>query len=421
MKRNTMAVGLIFQPMGNHPASWLLSDAPAGAEVSLDHYVNIARIAESGALDFMFFADLPAIRDGNMNAIRRWPLYVSQFEPVTLLGALAASTRRLGLAATVSTSFYEPYNLARQFASLDHLSKGRVGWNVVTTSSGAAAPNFGDKGREDHASRYARAREFLTIVKGLWDSWEDDAFLRDKESGIFFDPGKLHRLDFNGKHFAVRGPLNVPRPPQGHPVIIQAGGSEAGKELAAETAEVVFTADRNIDNAKKFYADLKGRMPRFNRALDQLKILAGLNPIIGATKTEAEDKFDRLQRHIHPDVGREILSIDLDGVDLSDVPLDSPIPDDKIPKDIEGGKSYLGYIRKLMNEGPVTLRQLYEIYAPARGGNFIVGTPKDIADMMEEWFVGKAADGFMIGLAHVPSDAQAFVEGVVLALRKRGL
>ncbi|HEY0296062.1 MAG TPA: LLM class flavin-dependent oxidoreductase [Bordetella sp.] len=421
MSHGRMSIGLHFHPVGTHPASWLCSDAPAGAEVSIDYYAEVARIAESGALDFMFFADVPAMRDGNMAASRRWPLYAAQFEPVTLLGALAASTRRLGLAATVSTSFYEPYNLARQFASLDHLSKGRVAWNVVTTSSGAAAFNFGRNPRQEHAQRYERAREFLAIVKGLWDSWDDDAFPRDKASGVFFDPGKLHRLDFNGKHFAVRGPLNVPRSPQGHPVIIQAGGSETGKAFAAETAEVAFTTESSLAGAQKFYADLKGRLPGFMRTEDQLKILSGLKPILGMTKTEAEDKFDRLQRHIHPDVGREILSIDLDGVDLSDVPLDSPIPDDKIPKDVEGGKSYFGYLRKLMDNGPITVRQLYEIYAPARGGNFIVGTPKDIADMMEEWFVGKAADGFMIGLAYVPCDARLFVEHVVPALRRRGL
>ncbi len=265
MAHSKMNIGLLFQPMGNHPASWLCSDAPRGAEVDVDHYVNVARIAEAGALDFMFFADTPAIRDGSLAAISRWPLYAAQFEPVTLLGALATATSRLGLAATVSTSYYEPYNLARQFASLDHLSKGRVGWNVVTTSATAAAYNFGRNARDEHAVRYARAREFLSVATGLWDSWEDDAFRRDKESGIFFDPEKLHRLNFDGEFFSVRGPLNVPRPPQGFPVIIQAGGSEPGKELAAETAEVVFTADRNIGAARTFYADLKGRLPRFGR------------------------------------------------------------------------------------------------------------------------------------------------------------
>lgn len=416
-----MSIGLIFQPMGNHPASWLCSDAPRGAEVNIDHYTNIARIAESGALDFMFFADVPAIRDGRMDAIKRWPLYASQFEPITLLGALAAGTSRIGLAATASTSYAEPYNVARQFASLDHISRGRVGWNVVTTSASAAAFNFGKDARDEHAKRYARANEFLRIVTGLWDSWEDDAFVRDHDRGIFFEPEKLHRLDFKGEHFSVRGPLNVPRTPQGHPVIIQAGGSEPGKEMAAETAEVVFTADSNIEAGKRFYRDLKGRMAKFGRSPDQLKILSGLNPIFARTRAEAEDRFGALQAAIHPDVGREILSNDLDGVDLSDVPLNSPIPESKLPADIEGGKSYLKYIKQWMADGPLTVRQLYEKYAPGRGGNFIVGSAVDVADMMEAWFKAQAADGFMIGLSYVPSDAQRFVDLVVPELRRRGL
>jgi FMN-dependent oxidoreductase (nitrilotriacetate monooxygenase family) len=421
MSRSLMNIGLLIHPYGNHPASWLFADAPSGAEVNIDHYINVTKIAESGALDFVFFADVPAIREGNMMAVRRWPLYAAQFEPITLLGALAAATSRIGLAATASTSYSEPYNIARQFASLDHLSHGRVGWNVVTTSQPAAAYNFGRNARDEHAIRYERAREFLSVVTGLWDSWEDDAFSHDKESASFFDPKKLHRLDFVGKHVSVRGPLNVPRPPQGHPVIIQAGGSEPGKALAAETAEVVFTQDRSLRTAQAFYADVKGRLGKFGRSDSDLKILSGLNPILGRTQAEAEDKFAALQAKLHPDVGREILSIDLDGVDLSDVPLDSPIPESKLPSTVEGGKSYLNYMKQLIADGNVTVRQLYSHYAVARGGNFIVGSPAKVADLMEEWFTGKAADGFMIGLSYLPSGIKEFVELVIPELRRRKL
>ena len=421
MTTPTMHIGVIVDPYGNHPAAWLVADAPAGAEVDIDHYVNVARIAEAGALDFMFFADVPAIRDGSLDAISRWPLYAAQFEPVTLLGALAIATSRIGLAATASTSFWEPYNIARQFASLDHLSHGRVGWNVVTTSQPAAAFNFGGSPRGEHAQRYARAREFIEIVLGLWRSWDDDAFLHDRDASRFFDPGKVQRLDYQGQHFSVRGPLNVPRTPQGQPVLIQAGGSEPGKALAAETAEVVFTGERTVERARAFYADVKGRMAGFGRSPDDMKIMAGLNAVVGRTRTEAENKLAALSGRLHPDVGRELISIDLDYVDLSDVALDRPLPVSKIPGGTEGGKSYLGAIQTLVEEGRLTFRELYERYATGRGGNVVVGSPNDVADLMEEWFTTGAADGFMIGLSFLPSGLTDFVDLVVPELRRRGL
>lgn len=415
-----MSIGVIVDPYGNHPAAWLVSDAPLGAEVDVAHYANVARIAEGGALDFVFFADVPAIRDGNLDAISRWPLYAAQFEPVTLLGALSVATSRIGLAATVSTSFYEPYNVARQFASLDHLSRGRVGWNVVTTSQPAAAYNFGSAGRDEHANRYARAKEFVEVVLGLWQSWDDDAFVHDRAAARFFERRKLRRLDYDGRFFSVRGPLNVPRTPQGQPVVIQAGGSEAGKELAAETAEVVFTADRDLARAQAFYHDLKDRLPKFGREPGDLKILSGLNVIVGRTRAEAAEKLARLNANIHPDVGRELLSIDLDYVDLSDVAADDVFPLSKFPAGVEGGKSYLGYMKQAMGDEPLTLRQLYERYATGRGGNTVVGSPADVADLMEAWFRGKAADGFMIGVCDLPSGLSDFVDLVVPELRKRG-
>ena len=421
MPTATMNLGVIVDPYGNHPAAWLVEDAPLGAEVNIAHYIKVAKIAEGGSLDFVFFADVPAIRDGNMDAISRWPLYAAQFEPITLLGALATATSKIGLAATVSTSFWEPYNVARQFASLDHLSHGRVGWNVVTTSQPAAAFNFGGTPRGEHAQRYARAKEFIDVVLGLWRSWDDDAFLHDRAAARFFDADKVQQLNHSGPFFSVRGPLNVPRTPQGHPVMIQAGGSEPGKELAAETAEIVFTGERTIERARAFYADVKGRMAKFGRAQEDMKILSGLNAIVGRTRAEAEDKLGMLRDKMHPDVGRELLSIDLDYVDLSDVPLDAPFPPSKLPQGTEGGKSYLGSIQSLVKEDGLTLRQLYQRYATGRGGNVIVGSPTDVADLMEEWFTTSAADGFMIGLSSLPSGLSDFVKLVVPELRRRHL
>lgn len=416
-----MKIGVLIQPYGNHPAAWLVADAVDGAENDIRHYIDVARIAESGALDFVFFADVPAIRNGNLNAISKWPLYANQFEPVTLLAALASTTSHIGLAATVSTSFYEPYNLARQFASIDHLSNGRAGWNVVTTSQAAAALNFGSDARAGHAARYERAKEFIEVVKGLWDSWDDDAFVYDRETSTFFDPAKLHRLDHAGKHFSVRGPLNIARPPQGYPVIIQAGGSEAGKALAAETAELVFSSEADIGRAQRFYEDLKGRLGAFGRSRDDLKIVSALNPVVGRTRSEADEKLARLQEKLHPDVGREILAIDLDNIDLSDLPVDSPLPLDRIPQSTEGGKSYLEYIRAMAEEGTLTLRTLYERYSVARGGKFIAGTPEDVADLMQEWFENGACDGFMLGMSCLPAGMHDFVEMVIPELRRRGL
>ena len=416
-----MHLGLIMDPYGNHPSAWLVSDAERGAEKSIEHYAHVVRMAEQCAFDFVFFADVPAVRDGNIDAISRWPLYAAQFEPITLLGALAPITSRIGLAATASTSYSEPYNIARQFASLDHLSHGRVGWNVVTTSQPAAAFNFGKDARKEHAERYARAREHLAAVKGLWNSWDQDAFLYDKASGRFFDSSKLHRLNFEGRYFSVRGPLNVPRSPQGSPVIIQAGASEPGRELAAETADVVFTADRDLSRARQFHTDLKHRMAKFCRSSGELKILSGLNPIFGRTRQEAQDLYGLLNEALQPDVGRELLSIDMDYVDLRNVPLDEPVPDDLFPEDVQGGKSYLGYIRQTLGKQNLTLRQLYQSYATGRGGNVVIGSPKDVADLMEEWFITGAADGFMIGFSLLPSGIEGFRDLIIPELRRRGL
>ncbi len=319
-----MRLGAFFHPTGNHVAAWLHPEAQIDAGTNFKHYARLAQTAEKGKFDLMFLADALAVRDGKLAALSRWPQYMAYFDPVTLLSAIAALTEHIGLVATATTSYNEPYNIARKFASLDHISGGRAGWNVVTSSNLSEAHNFGREQHFEHGERYDRALEFADIVCGLWDSWDDDAFMRDRASGRYFDPAKVHVLNHKGKHFSVRGPLNVARPPQGHPVIFQAGSSEVGRELAARTAEGVFTPQHSLAGAQEFYRDLKGRMAKYGRAPEALKIMPGLNAIVGRTAKEADEKHRYLQSLIHPDVGLELLSNALGGFDLSEYDLDGP-------------------------------------------------------------------------------------------------
>lgn len=416
-----MHIGMLVHPFGQHPAAWLHPKAIMGAEVDFHHFARIARRAEQGLFDFFFIADAPSTRVGNIDAFKRWPTYMAQFEPITVLSALSAVTERLGMAATVSSSYFEPYNLARQMASLDHVSHGRAAWNVVTTSTLGTSTNFGSEALEDHETRYRRAREFIEVVRGLWDSWDDDAFTRNIETVEYFDPAKLHALNHKGEFYSVAGPLNVPRPPQGHPVIIQAGGSPAGRELAAETAEVVFNAERTFDAAKAFRTDVKSRMAKYGRSPDALKSVVSLSTVIGRTEQEARDKFEFLQARLHPDVGREIVGIDLGNIDLSKVPIDEPIPSSLLISDTERGKTYLQKVKDMMQDGNPTLEDVYRHYAPARGGLVFVGTAAQAADMMGDWYTGGAADGFMLSLATLPEELDAFVDLVVPELQKRNL
>jgi FMN-dependent oxidoreductase (nitrilotriacetate monooxygenase family) len=420
-KKGQMKLGWLMSPAGNHPAAWLHSSTELRGANNFRHYVDLVRKCEAAKFDFVFQADAAGARDGNMLALSRAPRFMNIWEPLSLLSALVAVTDRIGLCGTMSTSYYEPYNLARQFASLDHLSGGRAGWNVVTSAHPAGGYNFGRDGLEDHALRYERAREFVDICFGLWDSWDDDAFVLDRSSGLYFDQEKMHYLHHKGKYFSVRGPLNIARPPQGRPVIIQAGGSEAGKELAAETAEVIFTRDASMQRAQQFYADVKGRMARFGRPTDHLKILCGFTSIVGRTAAEAEEKFQELQSMIHPDVGLELLSEDLEGIQLADLPHDEPIPRERIPATANRHKQFFDQILRLIDEEHLTLRQLYLRYGAARGGDVVRGTPSQIADYMEAWFRGGAADGFMLTFPLVPQGLDDFIELVVPELRRRGL
>ena len=416
-----MHLGWLMSPVGNHPAAWLHPSTELHGANNFAHYVKLVQKAEAAKLDFVFQADAAGARDGNMQALSRAPRFMNNWEPLSLLSALAPVTERIGLCATMSTSYFEPYNLARQFASLDHLSSGRAGWNVVTSAHPAGGYNFGRDGLEPHALRYERAREFVEICFGLWDSWDDDAFVLDRASGINFDPAKMHYLHHSGTFFQVRGPLNIARPPQGRPVIIQAGGSEAGKELAAETAEVIFTRHGSLAPAQQFYADVKGRMARFGRPMEHLKILHGLSMIVGRSASEAEDKFQELQSMIHPVVGLEVLSEDLEGIQLGDLPLDEPIPRERIPATANRHKQFFDQILALIDEEHLTLRQLYLRYGAARGGEVVRGTASQVADHMEAWFLGDAADGFMLSFPLVPASLDDFARLVVPELQRRGL
>jgi FMN-dependent oxidoreductase (nitrilotriacetate monooxygenase family) len=335
-----------------------------------------------------------------------------------LLSALAAVTEHVGLVATASTSFNEPYHIARKFASLDHISGGRAGWNLVTSSNEHEAKNFNRDKHFEHAERYERAIEFAEVVEGLWDSWEDDAFLRDKDQGRFFDPERRHVLDHKGRFFQVRGPLNVARSPQGHPVVVQAGSSEAGRDLAARTAEVIFTAQQTLEDAIDFYSDVKGRLAQYGRHPDDLKIMPGVFPIVGRSESEAREKFEQLQALIDPKVGLALVSGLTGGFDLSGYPLDGPIPE--LPE-TNASKSRQLLTLELARRENLTIRQLYLRVAGARGHWQLVGTPAQIVDQLEERFVKGGADGYNVMPPVLPAGLDDFVELVIPELRRRGL
>jgi alkanesulfonate monooxygenase len=417
-RNGQLALAAFFHPTGHHVASWLHPDSQIDAGTNFRHYVRLAQTAERANFDFIFLADAVAVRHGNLNALRRWPQYMAYFEPITLLSALAAVTEHIGLVSTATTSYNEPYHVARKYASLDHISGGRAGWNVVTSGNLSEAWNFGREAHYEHGDRYDRAREFIEVVKGLWDSWDDDAFVRDRSSALYFDPEKLHVLDHKGEHFSVRGPLNVARPPQGHPVIVQAGSSETGKEFAAEYAEVIFTTAQSFEQAKAFYDDVKARMAKFGRAPEHLKIMAGLNPVIGKTEQEADEKHQFLQSNIHPEVGLELLSAAVGGFDLSRYPLDGPLPE--IPES-KGSKGHFKQVMHMARVEGLTIRQIYMRYAGARGNRTVTGTPAKIADEMEDWFRREAIDGFLIQPPYLPGGLDEFVAAVIPELQRRGL
>jgi len=404
-----------MRPVGIHTAWWRYPGGFPDANFNFHHLKRFAQTLERGRFDAFFMADHLAVLNMPMAALKR-SATVTSFDPLTLLPALAVVTERLGLIATASTTFDEPYHVARKFASLDHISGGRAGWNLVTTSNPDAALNFGLEEHVEHATRYRRAREFFDVVTGLWDSWADDAFIRDVENGVYFDPDRLHILDHKGEFLSVRGPLNIARPIQGWPVIVQAGASEAGRQIAAETAEVVFASGSNLADAQRFYADVKGRAERIGRARDHLKILPGALVVVGETVGEAREKRATLDSLVHPDSGLASLSIAL-GHDATNFDLDGPLPE--IPES-NASKSGRQKFVELAKRENLTVRQLAQ-RAGGYSGLAMVGTPATIADEMEEWLLGEGCDGFNIMFPYVPGGLDDFVDLVVPELQRRGI
>ncbi|HTJ89587.1 MAG TPA: LLM class flavin-dependent oxidoreductase [Acidocella sp.] len=415
MSQRQLHLGAFMRPVSIHTAWWRYPGAFPDANFNFSHLKRFAQTLERGKFDAFFMADHLAVLNMPVQALKRSGT-VTSFDPLVLLPALAAVTERIGLIATGSTTFNQPYDLARKFASLDSLSNGRAGWNIVTTSNPDAALNFNMDEHMQHGDRYRRAREFYDVVTGLWDSFADDAFIRDPESGIFFDPEKMHVLNHKGENFSVRGPLNIARPPQGWPVIVQAGASEAGRQLAAETAEMVFAAGGSIEAARAFYADVKGRMPKVGREPEHLKILPGALVIVGETMEEARAKARKLDSLVHPDSGLASLSVAL-GCDASGFELDAPLPE--IPETNQS-KSSRERVIELAKRNNLTVRELAQKVGGYAGQSFI-GTPASIADEMEEWVETRACDGFNVMFPTVPAGLDEFVDMVVPELQRRGL
>ncbi|MGX6600754.1 LLM class flavin-dependent oxidoreductase [Micromonosporaceae bacterium Da 78-11] len=411
----TLHLNVFLMSVGHHEAAWRLPESDPFAHVDIEHYRELARIAERGKLDSLFLADSPVL----WNSIGRRP--AGGLEPTVLLTALAAVTEHIGLIATASTTYNEPYNLARRFASLDHISGGRAGWNVVTTAGLDAARNFNLDQLPAHADRYARAAEFLDVSIKLWDSWEDGAALGDKESGIWGDDSKVHPPAHAGPYFQVAGALDLPRSPQGRPLIVQAGSSADGKDLAARYAEAVFTAQQTLEDAQAFYADLKARALRFGRDPDSVKILPGLVPAIGATEREALALEEELDRLIKPEYALRQLAETL-RLRPDDLHLDRPLPADLPPEDeIEGAKSRYTLIVELARRENLTVRQLIGRLGGGRGHRTFAGTPEQVADAIQHWYQHGAADGFNIMAPVLPSGLAVFVDQVVPILQRRGL
>ena len=413
--RRQLKLGAFMRPVSIHTGAWRYPGALPDANFNLDHLKRFIRKLEAARFDAFFMADHLAVLNMPLEALKRSHT-VTSFEPFTLLSALSQVTEHIGLVATASTSFDEPYHVARRFASLDHLSAGRAGWNIVTTSNPEAARNFGLDEHLRHEVRYERAREFYDVVTGLWDSWHDDAFVRDVEAGVYFDPERLHVLNHRGPHLSVKGPLNIARPVQGWPVVVQAGASDAGRQLAAETAEVVFTAQSTLEDGRRFYADVKGRMDALGRNRDHLKILPGALVVVGDTLEEARAIRARLDGLVHYESAIASLSIAL-GHDVSQFDPDGALPD--IP-DSNASKSARERVIALARRENLTVRQLAQRLG-GYSGLALVGTPASIADEMEEWLDSGGSDGFNVMFPWLPGGLDEFVDKVVPELQRRGI
>jgi FMN-dependent oxidoreductase (nitrilotriacetate monooxygenase family) len=409
--------GFFFNPQGDHRMSWRHPAAPDREIFGLHYFRELADAAERAKLDAIFLADHVAIWDSYESNVAHYAN--ARLEPLTLLSALAAVTKDIGLIATASASYTEPYNLARTFASLDHISNGRAAWNVVTSGMNEEAMNFGRDGNIEHAFRYERAAEFLETAKALWDSIEDEALLFDKQSGFFANPALVHRIDHQGKHFKVRGPLNVPRPPQGYPVIVQAGSSGDGKDLAAKHAEINFSLARSIEEGKKNRTEFDDRLAQYGRTSGSLKILPGILPIVAASFSEAEEKRDFLESLTPPRLAIDLVSSWV-GMDLSGYPVDGPVPELPDESTFDGQRTNLVRVKTMAAQG-MTIRQIASQVAKAGTAPMMAGTPKQIADEMEAWFTEGAADGFNLMFPVLPEDWMNFCRDVVPELQRRGL
>ena len=410
--RRKLRLGAFLAGTGSNMASWRHPNAVADGPISLGYYKELTRKAEAAKLDFVLFGD------GLYISEKSHPIFLNRFEPLTLLAALAGETTHIGLAATLSTTYSDPFTVARQFASIDHISSGRAGWNIVTSPLEGSALNYSKAQHPEHDLRYRMAQEFLEVTKGLWDSWEDDAFTRDKETGVFFDPKKMHRLNHKGEFYSVQGPLNISRSRQGRPVLIQAGSSEAGKEFASRHADAIFTGQTSIEAGLQFYQDVKGRAAKYDRRPEEVLILPGCAPIVGMTPEEAERKYQEIANLVGIDDALNYLGRYFNDLDFTQFELDEPFPD---LGDFgrNGWESATDRIKELARDENLTLRQL--ALRTTTPKTTFIGTPTQVADTMQAWFEAGAADGFMMNSAVLPDGFNDFIDFVLPILKERGL
>lgn len=407
-----LRLGSFLAGTGSNMASWRHPAAIADGAINLEYYKSLTRKAEEAKLDFVFFGD------GLYISEKSHPIFLNRFEPLTLLATLAAHTTHIGLAATLSTTYSDPFTVARQFASIDQISNGRAGWNIVTSPLEGSALNYSRPEHPQHDLRYQMAHEFVEVTKGLWDSWEDDAFTRNKETGQFFDPAKMHRLNYQGEFFSVQGPLNISRSKQGHPVLIQAGSSEAGREFASRHAEVIFTGQSTLEDAREFYQDIKGRAVKHGRNPDEILILPGCAPVVGHTPEEAERKYQEIANLVKVEDALNYIGRYFNDMDFTQYDLDKPFPD---LGDFgrNGWESATDRIKKLAKDENLTLRQM--ALRTTTPKNAFIGTPIQVADAMQSWFEAGAADGFMMNCAVLPVGLTDFLDHVLPILKERGL
>lgn len=420
MAKRQIKLGAFIPTTSQHVAGWRHPESRPQDHLNIDYAIELVQTAERGLFDAYFLADGLSVR---------WSSAVEGekglgdkgvgFEPVTLFAALSTVTKHIGFIATASTTYEDPYILARKFASLDHISKGRAAWNVVTTASADTAKNFNLQQHPEPKERYERADEFIELSHKLWDSWEDDTFYYNKETGQFFDARKQHQPEHHGKYYHVEGALNVSRPPQGYPVIVQAGQSEDGRELAGKYAEVIFTAQQNLADAQAFYRDVKNRVLKYGRHADDLKIMPGVSIFVAKTEQEAQEKYDFLNSLIHPEVGLSLLSALAGGINLSKFDLDAPFP--KIEDTDINFSSRQQMMIDIARKHNFSIRQLYQYIASARGHWTLIGTPEQVVDQLQEWFENEAADGFNVLPPTTPAGLNDFVNLIVPELQRRGL